>query len=685
MAVLRALFILSGGAIAGHALATRAADARPGRIDRPPPFWSWLADAISPDASVTAAIGNTMVLAVAGIFLGCAFGALIGAVSRAGRPGRLLGGLIVTAMAMAVPGFVLFPLADAAAGWNLVPAQAVSLNDSAGDGFRFLLLWGSLVAVAVTPAVVSLFAAGAGRGSAAGSVVPSPIRAWSAARPEAVPDWRFGFPSTVFLVTLAVAELLSGHPGIFPLFFESLGSSDLEPALAVLFWTLLGGAGLAVAVDLAGAVTRDPTVENNPVGPEPSTTVGGGVTADRTMAAAGAVTGLLVVIAVLGSLLGDPSATAEAGALAPPTIGGPWLGTDALGRDTLSTVTAALGPAMSTAVVAAVMATTLGTVVAWLRLGLGDRVGRFVNVAVDALWWPVPMIAPLALLATGDLDRPWFDPVVVIVVGLALVPLAARLLARSMAIGIERSWLGLAADAAAIAAVAASVLVVVNFAGYGGSNLRPGLGSLMAEAASNDDLSRWPFLAPAVALVSLVSAMTWLSASLMARSRQPSDIAALGGDGMEPGSDPTGVLPRSPLPDRSPPAVDVAPPVAVPTAEEAVARTAADGDIDIEAIEGTGAAVHLAPLDDVDPGPDGDATAEPEPIGDAASQSPIEREATKTIELRPSTLRQAGITAPTMPRSPTELSSGWSKPALAARPAPAEREPQEDRSDPEST
>ena len=404
------------------------------------------------------------------------------------------------------------------------------------------------------------------------------------------------------------------------------------------------------------------------------------------MVAAGAVTGLLVVIALLGGLLGDPSATAEAGALAPPTIGGPWLGTDSLGRDTLSTVSAALGPAMAMAVAAAVVATTLGAVVAWLRLRLPGRVGRFVDVAVDALWWPVPMMAPLAVLATGDLDRPWFDPVVVIVVGLALLPLAARIVTRSRLTGIDRSWLGLAADAVAVAAVAASLFVVVEFAGFGASILRPGLGSLMAEAAANDDVSRWPFVVPAVALVSLVSALTWLSASLLARSRKPSDIAAPDRDGMESGSDPTGVPARTALPDGSPAAVDAAPPVAVPTAEEAVARTAADGDIDIDAIEGTDADVHLAPLaplDDVDSGPDRDDTAEPEPIGDAGSQSPIEREATKTIELRPSTLRQAGITAPTMPRSPTELSSGWSKPALAARPAPAENGPPKDRSDPE--
>ncbi|MGI9598661.1 MAG: hypothetical protein ACR2QK_21030, partial [Acidimicrobiales bacterium] len=67
--------------------------------------------------------------------------------------------------------------------------------------------------------------------------------------------------------------------------------------------------------------------------------------------------------------------------------------------------------------------------------------------------------------------------------------------------------------------------------------------------------------------------------------------------------------------------------------------------------------------------PDGDANRATD---DEAVDTAVEQEATRTVELRPSTLRAAGITAPTMPASDGARSSEWSKPILAERPAPAD-------------
>ncbi len=689
---LRPLCIVAGGTAVGYALVGRAADARPQRLDQPPGFWTWLGDVVNPDSSATAAIGNTMVLAAAGVLLGVVLGAAIGAVARAGRPGRLLARLVLVAVAIAVPGFLLHPLTDAAARQGLVPAEAVSLQDSAEDGTRFLLLWGTVVALAVIPAVVSLIADGAGRRSVGDLVVPAPIRAWSASRPEATPRWRFGFPTTVFLATLAVTELLSGHPGIFPRFFGALRAGDSGPVLDVLFWALIGGAALAIAVDLAGSLTRDLATENRS-GPTRSA---GSRSAGPALAIALAVGGVLVVVAGLGSVFGDPSAT-TGGALEPPTIGGPWLGTDALGRDTLATVTAALWPVMLTGVAAAMLATALGAMAAWLRLALPTTAGRLFDVAVDGLWWPVPMMVPLGVLAMGDLDRARFDPILVLMLGLSLVPLAARLLARSVPVGARPAWPaeGLAAVAAAIAAMSSALFVVIDFAGDRATNLNPGLGSLLAQAVADYRSAPWPFLAPAIALGALVAVLSWLSASFGARTTSVGHRPAIVAGGSEPDSDRTGVMPVAMA--EEPPGA--APPVPATAgalgrngdhAIEERAAEQADQPLDVHTPEpldakatgGSGGDTERADIDLVDhrAGDDVD-DAGLEPFDAEEEQSAIEREASRTVELRPSTLRRAGIAAPTMPRSPTELSAGWSRPGLASQPASDQEEPPDRPSD----
>ncbi|GAA1777140.1 ABC transporter permease [Leucobacter iarius] len=136
-----------------------------------------------------------------------------------------------------------------------------------------------------------------------------------------------------------------------------------------------------------------------------------------------AVLALYVLLAVIGPLIAphDPNQL-NAG----PRLGLPspdfWFGTDALGRDQLSRVLAAIRPAVVAAVAATAIALIFGTVLGLIAGFWGGRVDNIVSRVVDFLF-AIPeyllAILVLAILGSGLLNA-------AVAIGIVFIPRFAR-------------------------------------------------------------------------------------------------------------------------------------------------------------------------------------------------------------------------------------------------------------------
>ena len=132
---------------------------------------------------------------------------------------------------------------------------------------------------------------------------------------------------------------------------------------------------------------------------------------------------LWAVCAVAGPAIApqDPYADDLLNTLSPPSAAH-WFGTDQLGRDIFSRVIAGARPILSTAPLATVIATLLGTALGLLtgyRGGALDLVtGRLIEVVLAL---PLIVVALVALAALGPSNG-----TVVAVIGLVFTPLVAR-------------------------------------------------------------------------------------------------------------------------------------------------------------------------------------------------------------------------------------------------------------------
>ncbi len=602
----------------------------------------------------------------------------------------------------------------------------------------------------------------------------------ASARPEPKLGWRFGFPTTAFLLALAGAEAATDYPGLFTNFLSSLADDNPTQAIDVILWVVLAGALLALTIDLAGLATVDGTERGDLVS----------LTNSRLVVPALLFGGVLVAAAVVGLLAVDGDALERGRALAGPGEANALLGTGDDGRSTLSLTMAALGPALAIALIPGLVATVIGSLVAWLRLRLPRPAGRVLGALIDGAWWPTPFLLPLVVLAVGEPNRPEWHPEVMILLGLALTPAASRLLGRSGLAAPDRRRARLASVWLFNSALALAVAVLVGFAGlFGESSVD--LGGLVASGVANYATTPWPFIVPAVAASMLLLWLHGLSAALTRPERATVGLAAsgIGGSGVpswqtEPDPDETEALVAANAGraktvvdltaadlESTAGTIDLTDPVhadgeiglddnddltavaATDTAADAALSTAADAALSTAAVTATDTAAVAAFSTAADAADEASSTtttdadgrqADSSPIttaadpgdsdtdhahapedaetdeldldnqdlddddladedldddddlldGDDLDDGPMALEATRTVELRPSTLRAAGITAPVLPESRTTLSPGWSKPVLAPRPpgpVPAAEEPdvpsdheQSDSGDPDS-
>jgi ABC-type dipeptide/oligopeptide/nickel transport system permease subunit len=760
-AIGRAAIVLFGTTITAWYLIDRI-DSRIGRPvasegDRPnrwSEYWSSFGDALGPSAEVSEALGRTLLLAAAGIAIGLVVGALVGLLMRIGPLRRVVGFLTLPAMALAIPGVALYPLARAATSRGWAESGPVDLETSLGDGLAYISLWGLLVGLAIAPSVAAEF----GRTSTGPTIGPNVARNWSLVRAQPGLGSRFGLPTTALICGLAVAEVLSGYGGAFASLFDALSGRRLDEVFQLVFWLSVAGAALMLAVHLAARVGAE-DLRDGPAGlvtpptagavPSPRSLFVPPTVVNRPLLMAMTLLLTLTVGVAVAGWLADPTGRDAGAVLLRPTAGGPWLGTDQVGRGLGHLSAVGLWPAIAASATPALVATTVGL----LLVGIGSitppAVSRTINTLIDVLWWPTPAILPLAFLAFGSGGRSGLTLGLLVATGLALTPLAYRVASRTVAAGSGR----LIAQAGSVlvfcAGVALSIHVLLGFVGFGGSNERPHLGMMIRTGLDTYDASVWPYLVPVGAVCILAWILYTMAAALAVPVAAPALVAApkVAAEARVtiPMDEPVSVSP-DPVAPPAPPEVR-----ADSGAEVPLVAAAADTEPTVEIEDGAEfkpttefvaadqpqpspevpATPESSPTTEFNPGTPAEtdaqdltadqvsvediAPADSDPVGsdpvdtDPADDDPADREsaesdssddvaeedhgvidlddlptvleeATRTVELRPSQLREAGIGAPSARTEPTPLTTGWSKPDLAARPSPSnDGEPEPDQ------
>ncbi len=643
-------------------------------------YWSSFADALTPTAEVSASLGRTMELAAAGIFLGLLLGGAFGLLMRAPKLGRLVGHLTVPAMAFAIPGLAIYPIARAATRQGIAPSSPVELSSSIGDGLAFLGLWGLVVGSAIAPSIAAVIAGA----KTIPMLGPQTAANWSAARADTRIGSGFGIPTTAFLLTLAVAEVLSGQQGSFPQFYDALSRRATDETFQFVFWLALAGAVLVIAIEVAGHFLDSETATAERT--RPTTTTATGLLMSMTVALA-----LLVAVALAGSFAGATGRDASA-LLAPPTFGGPWLGTDSVGRGLVHLSAVGLWPAVIAGAVPAAVATVLGTVIAALTTRTPSIVARVFDIATDALWWPTTIMLPLAFVAFGRSGRSDLGWGFLFFTGLALTPLAARLVAKVALADDDRPLPMLAGVLLFCGAVAVSIHIVLGFTGFGGADERPQLGTAIRAGFETYDSSIWPYVVPTAAATLLVVVLYSLSTALTA------SLASSGADPLpdsdrsipDPATVPIATTPVPSVSDLG----SIAEPVAnqtllvneLPTIrpdesltseqqtlleiQQPASEQAETTALETSTLETPALETQLIDLTDSDESL-ADTTESLAGTDEASVDPPILEQATRTVELRPSTVRQARMAA-------ASGGDGGSKPALAMRPMPAVQPPGRD-------
>ncbi|MEM9656039.1 MAG: hypothetical protein AAGA65_28390 [Actinomycetota bacterium] len=523
LAILRALanaaLVLLGTTFAAHTLAAGTDEGRYRPVDGQsfettmsgadlPGFGSWLGGLGTVGEDVLRAAANTIWLGLVGLVVGAALGVVLAWLTRPRLLAGLIGWLQSPLLALAVPGILLLPLYRTADDRGLLPAGPAS--DTSAGGPAFLLFWGSAVGLALAPGLAGQFTAGLSR-FAGGHRSPGLEVAETAAasRPLATDTSVFGVPTAILLLGLASVELLSGHNGLFSFFADRLTAGDLAGALDVVLVVAVLGAALTLAL---GAITFTTSDRTGPTeGP------------DRPTAVSEGAWPLLATLTVLGLIaavgyLRDPVLNGDRDqVLQQPTLGEPWLGTDGAGVSLVERLVVALGPTIVAALVPAIVAAAVGFL---LNAGLGrggSAVNRLLDTVVDVVWWPLPLLVPLAHLQAGNPARAEVDPLVVGVTAAALTPLTVRALRRRADHG-QGGRSGLATVLVYLVAMAAAARIFAGFLGVTNGPHGPAnadLGAVIAStAASATPGSNWSVAAPAITGLVFFALLYWLAGTI---------------------------------------------------------------------------------------------------------------------------------------------------------------------------
>ncbi len=493
-----------GGSLLAHRLASGVspADGEP----EPGSFFDWLVEALTPTANTVEALGNTMFLASTAILMGAVVGIILAGLLQIRYIGSVVGLLPIPLMALAVPGLILFPLADAAVGRGLIPEGPLSDGALLADSLRFIGFWGLLAGMAIVPTVAAVTAGGGRHRYRGMSVGEAPL----AARTGPTSGWRIGLPTTAIALSVASAEIVSGHPGLFQRFATALEVGRPVIALDTAVVVIAAAALVALAVDMVATVTS-----------RQADGADGGVRRRIAQVAPSRALvplfGLLVLatgLAGAGFSLDSTDNADPTNSLASPAFGGPWLGTDELGRSVLGLVAESIGPAMVAALVPATIAVAIGLILAWIRRAAPAIIDRILGALVDVLWWPLPIMVPLAGRFWGPLDQPEFHLGLLGLTGLMLAPLASRLMARSVFPAHSMRLLRAVAVLLFTTAVSLAIYLLADYMGSYGIDGRIGLGRLLFDGVQGYEQASWALIGPSLAAVVLLFMFLAFSASV---------------------------------------------------------------------------------------------------------------------------------------------------------------------------
>lgn len=468
------------------------------------PYPERLVEALGPSRSVLEAASRTTLLAAGGIVVGLVLGWLAALIrarfsraassARADRPiSDRSAGLM---MALAIPGLAWLPLHRLAVDRDLIPGDASGPIDTNPENLSSYGLWAGLIGIALAPTVAAALTGG---------------RSWSAegagghvglgnlaARPSSDQRWRVGLPTATLAATLLVAEVAASTGGLFDRFVAALNEGEPDQLLPLSVPLIVAAAIVVPLIDVGAAALhrlekpRVPGSDRVRPGKGPAFT---------------AITAVLVVggAAMAGVLIGpDPDSVG-------PALAGPradaWLGTDGAGRSVAERTAAALAATLAASTIPAVVATAVGTGLAFVRRTLRPRSQAGFDVLVDLASWPGVLVVPIAAWSAAGSPRSLLDPVVLQVTGLLLVPMATRLLVGPARGAIRLARLGAVACLVSMAAL--TIQLVAGFVVPTDDDGWVGLGQLAATGFEAFAESPWPLVVAAAAAAAAAAALAW--------------------------------------------------------------------------------------------------------------------------------------------------------------------------------
>jgi ABC-type dipeptide/oligopeptide/nickel transport system permease subunit len=508
-ALIRACVVFFGGTAAGHVLLS-SSNGFSGLATEFSGFWPALGDALSLSTAVSTALGNTMYLAAPAILIGAITGFAFSALLRFSPVRTILGPLTPLIVALLTPGILLFPLA-----WNLTSSAAIPtgpLGDDAsfGDSAGFIAVWSGIAGLALA-APLGVWIARRYNDSGFGF---SPAIEARGARTEAAREWRIGVPTTAFIVALAASEVMSGHAGLFSLFRDSLAQADLTTAFSIVVIMVTVAAVLAALVDVAGAMSRrQRSGEAGGASVPNTTTVVGSVRTSRLTALPFLALAGIVLLAGAGYGTDTSAIAADQTPRLDPAIGGPWLGTDALGRSLLTVIADGTGPTLVFSLVVAAGAMVLGTLVALIRRA-GSAVDWLIGILIDGLWWPTVLFLPLISIAAGAPERPEASLPLLALSAAAMTPMASRVIGRTVLPARTSRLIRLLSTWLFISAVVVSIQVVAALLGLLGSGEHGNLGQLIAQGLADYEQQPLLLVAPAVTAALIMATLYYLGSAI---------------------------------------------------------------------------------------------------------------------------------------------------------------------------
>lgn len=511
----------------------------------------------------------TVEIAVVGLIVSGVAGLLLGLGARSSPAiDRLVGLLAIPSSALAAPVVALTLIYWLALRWDLLPAFGwVSFRRDAVEHIQWMIIPTVTIASVMTIPIAS---------SVRDSVSPwrprpfghDAVAANVANRSGPVATRLIGAPLGTLMLALISVELLLGAPGLFRLLLEAIQRFDTDVLVPVIAIVVIVGAiiGLVVDVVAAGIGERhvDPALDAAPSGSGSSSSA-----ALSAVAVGGGLLAIAVLMGLVGRAIGVPDG--DVGGRAGLLSDGHLLGTDRIGRDLLNTTAYAMGGSLITALIPAVLATVGGMVAAIIGRSGGPGLRSVVGVAVDVLWWP--SIAFLALLPFVFDTDPLLSAPYLVLLGIALLPVASRLADRELAVG-SSTPLAMGGIALLVGAAAASIMFVAGLVvGFGGLSL----GTLFVQGQSELFDTPRTSVVPGLAITFLLLALNLAGAGVLqlGRAGRPAAVASTVPVYAPPTAQPTTMAePPADAPVAWPAPAPMAPPADAPVAAPAPAPMA---------------------------------------------------------------------------------------------------------------